>query len=103
MNKLNVIAIVIVVFAVILAITSVWDDSPIVDEIPHIGSGYSYIDKGDFRLNPEHPPLAKDLAGISLKIAGIKADAAYASRAWLEDVNGQWSFGRQLIFNSGND
>ena len=96
-------AIIIVVTAMILAITSVWNDSPIVDEIPHIGAGYSYIAKGDHRLNPEHPPLAKDLAGISLKIAGTKDAPAFESEFWTEDVNGQWNFGRKLIFNSGND
>jgi len=96
-------AVIIVVIAVILAITSVWNDSPIVDEIPHIGAGYSYIATGDHRLNPEHPPLAKDLAGISLKIAGIKDAPAFESKYWTEDVNGQWNFGRKLIFNSGND
>lgn len=95
--------IIIVAFSLILGITSVWNDSPIVDEIPHIGAGYSYIAKGDFRLNPEHPPLAKDLAGISLKIAGIKDGPAFESRFWQKDINGQWEFGRRLIFSSGND
>ena len=93
----------IVTTALILAITSVWNDSPIVDEIPHIGAGYSYIAKMDYRLNPEHPPLAKDLAGIALKIYGIKDEAAFNSQYWKEDLNGQWNFGRTLIFNSGND
>lgn len=99
----KLIAILIIGVALILAITSVWDDSPIVDEIPHIGAGYSYIAKGDHRLNPEHPPLAKDLAGLSLKILGIKDQPAFDSKFWQEDVNGQWEFGRKLIFNSDND
>lgn len=103
MGGLDLIAIVIVSVALILAITSVWNDSPIVDEIPHIGAGYSYISMGDARLNPEHPPLAKDLAGISLKIAGIKDQPAFASKFWQKDINGQWEFGRKLIFGSGND
>jgi hypothetical protein len=93
----------IVAIAIILAVTSVWNDSPIVDEIPHIGAGYSYIATGDHRLNPEHPPLAKDLAGIALKIGGIQDKLAFESRFWQQDINGQWEFGRKLIFNSGND
>ncbi len=100
---INTLAVTMVVTALILAITSVWNDSPIVDEIPHIGAGYSYIARQDSRLNPEHPPLAKDLAGISLKIYGIKDQTAFDDKSWQTDINGQWEFGRKLIFNSGND
>ena len=107
MNKnnlmFNLVAIAIIVVALSLMIKSVWDDSPIIDEIPHIGAGYSYIAKGDHRLNPEHPPLAKDLAGFSLKLAGIKGEMAFDSKFWQTDINGQWEFGRKLIFNSGNN
>ncbi|MDP3696977.1 MAG: glycosyltransferase family 39 protein [Candidatus Taylorbacteria bacterium] len=103
LGRFDLAAVIIVAAALVLAVTSVWNDSPIVDEIPHIGAGYSYIAKGDHRLNPEHPPLAKDLAGISLKIAGIKDEPAFTSKFWQKDVNGQWEFGRKLIFNSGND
>ncbi len=105
MNKysLDLIALIIVAVALVLAITSVWNDTPIVDEIPHIGAGYSYVAKLDHRLNPEHPPLAKDLAGLSLKIYGINDGPAFESRFWQKDINGQWEFGRKLIFNSGND
>lgn len=102
-NFAEITAVIIVVSAIILAVTSVWNDSPIVDEIPHIGAGYSYITRGDYRLNPEHPPLVKDLAGVSLKIYGIQDQAAFADKSWQTDVNGQWEFGRKLIFNSGND
>src|SRR3989344_1197456 len=96
-------AILIVAISIILMVASLWNDAPIVDEIPHIGSGYSYIATGDFRLNPEHPPLAKDLAGLSLKILGIQDQPAFDSRFWREDINGQWEFGKKLIFGSGND
>ena len=36
------------------------------DELTHIASGYSYIHEGDFRMNPEHPPLIKEIAAIPL-------------------------------------
>ncbi len=84
--------------ATIIAIASVWNDSFIVDEIPHVGAGYSYVDKGDMRLNPEHPPLAKDLAGISLHFLNLNDGEVFISRFWNEDINGQWEFGRKLIF-----
>jgi hypothetical protein len=36
------------------------------DEAVHIAAGYSYWQTRDFRLNPEHPPLAKLLAALPL-------------------------------------
>ncbi|MEX2090575.1 MAG: glycosyltransferase family 39 protein [Candidatus Paceibacterota bacterium] len=92
----------ILVATSILAYTSVWNDSPIVDEIPHIGAGYSYVVKNDFRLNPEHPPLVKDLAGLALLTLELN-QSAFNTRFWKTDINGQWEFGRNLIFNSGNN
>ena len=54
-----------------MAIASAWHDSPIVDEVPHIGAGYSYIANQTYQFNPEHPPLAKDLAGLAMIPLGI--------------------------------
>ncbi|MDO8495780.1 MAG: glycosyltransferase family 39 protein, partial [bacterium] len=93
---------VIIGVTTLLAITSVWGDSFIVDEIPHVGAGYSYIMKGDMRLNPEHPPLAKDLAGIGMSFFKLN-QSAFESNFWKTEINGQWEFGRRLIFNSGNN
>jgi hypothetical protein len=95
-------AVAIVLFAVVLAITSEWNDSIIVDEVPHIGAGYSYLEKGDMRLNPEHPPLPKDLAAIPLMFLNLD-NSVFETKFWQTDLNGQWEFGRYLIFNSGND
>jgi hypothetical protein len=55
-------------------------ESATVDEISHIGSGLSYLQKLDLRLNPEHPPLAKVLAAIPLAIGRKSAD--YNGPAW---------------------
>jgi len=92
----------VITASVVLAIASVWGDSLIVDEIPHIGAGYSYLVKQDMRINPEHPPLAKDLAAIPLLFIGLN-QTAFNTPFWQENVNGQWDFGRDLIFQSGNN
>jgi len=88
--------------AVFFAVMSMVNDSQIVDEIPHVGAGYSYLVKQDMRLNPEHPPLAKDLAAIPLLFMGLK-QTAFESAHWLNTINSQWEFGRLLIYNSGNN
>ncbi|MBI2676466.1 MAG: glycosyltransferase family 39 protein [Candidatus Yanofskybacteria bacterium] len=101
-HKTKLLAGLIISVAVILAVTSSWNDSLIVDEIPHIGAGYSYLVKQDMRLNPEHPPLVKDLAAIPLLFLKLKQDV-FDTKSWQNDLNGQWEFGRKLIFNSGNN
>src|SRR3989344_2682693 len=101
---LNMKAAMIIGAATMIAVFSVWRDSPIVDEIPHIGAGYGYIFEQSYQFNPEHPPLAKDLAGIGLKLAGLDQTAAhnaFVSRS--AGVNDQWNFGRQLLYGIGND
>ena len=36
------------------------------DEGVHLAAGYSYLLRRDFRLNPEHPPLIKELAALAV-------------------------------------
>lgn len=43
-------------------------DSATTDEGLHIISGYSYWDSGKFYLEPDHPPLFKELATLPLKL-----------------------------------
>ena len=38
------------------------------DEGVHLVAGYSYLARGDFRLNPEHPPLVKELAALPVAL-----------------------------------
>ncbi len=101
-KSIKIFAAVIITAAVVLAINSFWGDSVIIDEVPHIGAGYSYLVKQDMRLNPEHPPLVKDLSAIPLLFTDINQDV-FQTRFWQADINGQWEFGRFFLFNSGND
>jgi predicted membrane-bound dolichyl-phosphate-mannose-protein mannosyltransferase len=36
------------------------------DEATHIWSGYAYLTQGDYRWNPEHPPLVKLMSALPL-------------------------------------
>ena len=77
-------------------------DSTIVDEIAHIPSGYSYITTGDYRLNPEHPPLIKDLAAVPLLFMNVKFPYDY----WKSNnpvINNQWEMGWKFLYKMGND
>jgi len=44
------------------------------DEAYHIASGVSYVRYGDFRLNPEHPPLVKLWVGSVIAVTGFHLD-----------------------------
>ncbi len=72
------------------------------DELAHLPAGYSYLAQKDMRINPEHPPLIKDLAALPLLfIGGVNFPAN--TKAWTQDLNGQWDFGTEFLYNSGND
>jgi dolichyl-phosphate-mannose-protein mannosyltransferase len=42
------------------------ENSPTYDEAMHIASGYSYLATGDFRLEPQNPPLIKEILTLPL-------------------------------------
>lgn len=56
----------IVTLAFILLIGISKSDSQTTDESVHLFAGYTYLTKNDFRLDPEHPPFLKELAGLPL-------------------------------------
>ena len=97
----NIIAFLLLIFMFVLAVFSMKDDSVTMDELAHLPAGYSYLTQKDMRLNPEHPPLMKDLAAIPLLfIKNINFPSEIG--AWKEDVNGQWAFGFNFLYQSGN-
>lgn len=89
----------ILLFMFFVAVTSMAGDSAIRDEEPHIVAGYSYLKTGDYRLNPEHPPLIKDLAAVPLLFMNPKLPANHFSRT----INDQWAEGEEFLYREGNN
>ena len=56
-----------------LSLTAALQKSPTFDESLHLFAGYSYLQWRDFRVNPEHPPLAKTLAALPLLAVNINS------------------------------
>jgi hypothetical protein len=83
--------------AVLAGGPALFRESPTFDEIAHIGASITYVNKFDARFNPEHPPLAKVLCGISMAAGGVRAD--YGSPLWTQtegmfaSFTGEWAFG----------
>ena len=91
----------IVIISGALMFSSSQQESAIMDELAHIPAGYSYVKIFDSRLNPEHPPLVKILAGLPLAFQNLKFPTE--SYAWNNEVNSQWTLGTQFLYESGND
>lgn len=87
----------ILVFGLI-SITSFLQKSPTFDETVHLFAGYSYLRWGDFRTNPEHPPLAKILAALPLLAFDIN-DPRPASSQWnLISKEKDYAIANQMVF-----
>lgn len=68
------------------------------DELAHIPAGYSYWKTFDFRMNTEHPPLMKLLAGIPLLVLN---PALPKDIAWKQSA--EWSWGHEFLFEANNN
>jgi hypothetical protein len=82
-----------------LSLVAASQESCVDDEIPHLPAGFTYLTTHDYRLNPEHPPLAKVIAALPLMFMKIR---------WPEDASSwsageEWTFGYRLLYHSGND
>src|SRR3989344_3355645 len=99
----NILAFIMLGIMFLILIMSSLNDSATFDEIAHIGAGYTYLRYKDSRLNPEHPPLMKDLAALPLVFLNLNFDITQPF--WnSENVNDrQWTAGNLLLYGSGND
>ncbi len=97
----NIIAIILLSTTFLIGLLSYREDALTMDELAHIPAGYSYLSQQDFRINPEHPPLIKDLSAVPLLFLDLNFPSE--SAAWQEGINEQWIFGNDFIFNSGNN
>ena len=69
------------------------------DETTHLPSGYTYLRTGEFRLNPQHPPLIKLLSALPL--LPLRPEMNLDDPAWSGQPNDEWSFGYRFLY--GND
>lgn len=94
-----------------LSIGAMKDDTATFDERAHIPAAYSSVRYGDMRLNPEHPPLLKDLAGLPLLFLNVSFPIQ--SELWTHGITKEWqngtamwstwNIGTEFLYRSGND
>jgi 4-amino-4-deoxy-L-arabinose transferase-like glycosyltransferase len=73
-------------------LSNAWRASLTNDELVHIPSGYQYLRTGNFRLNPEHPPLIKMWASLPLLVVN--------PRVYLEPDGADQQFARFTVLAS---
>ncbi len=71
------------------------------DETSHLPAGYTYLVTGDFRLNPQHPPLAKLLSAAPLLALSPRLDLTDPS--WSGSPPDEWRFGQRFLYANDAD
>ncbi len=92
--------IVLIILGIILNVSVIVSsrESTTMDEQAHIPSAHTYVKYNDMRLNPEHPPLLKDLAGIPLQFLNVKFPVD--DPGWTNGINEQWNLGNKFIHSN---
>ncbi len=74
------------------------------DEVAHLPAGYSYLTTGVIRLNPQHPPLIKEICALPLLLLGARrmVDKATLEKTELEP-DFEWSYGRRFLYSQNAD
>src|SRR5216117_277142 len=87
---LNIAAIALIGTFCLQALLAVPRLSATSDEPLHLAAGYSYWQTRDFRMNPEHPPLAKLVAALPLLALHPRIDTSDPS--WKRGVEDAFAF-----------
>ncbi len=87
-----------------MALHGAWVKSPVMDEPAHIGDGHAILGYGDFRFNPEHPPLfkvASVLPAFLLVPSELSVGADESQTAtWRTRDQSLWGYGVLYLIDS---
>ena len=81
-----------------LAVSSLLQENPTIDEVAHLPAGVSYWQKGTFRLYHHNPPLAKLVAALPVVLARPNMTGLYESKGW-QDESQAWFGQRFALLN----
>jgi hypothetical protein len=97
---LNIAVLVVILVAFCLqALLAIPKLSATTDEPVHLAAGYSYWQTRDFRMNPEHPPLAKLIAAFPLLFIHPKLDTT--RDVW--KTADEYQFGFNFLYENDAD
>ena len=90
----------------IVSLSSMSQSSLTFDELAHIPAGYSYLKYQDYRVNPEHPPLVKNIPAVPLLFLDLNFPNNHSLWTQKEEAPAWWvqfDLGREFIYRSGNN
>ncbi len=90
----------------VLGVHSMLQKNATYDEVAHLPAGFTHLVLHDYRVNPEHPPLAKALAAIPVWLAGARAPAETFDpwKQALRYPGARWLYGHAFLYATpGND
>lgn len=91
--RMTIVAVLLVLFAA-QAILSLIGDSATFDETAHVASGFTQLDRGDYRLNLMHPPLAPMICMAPATLLELP-NVDYGDLAWRNSV--QYKLGFEIL------
>ncbi len=71
------------------------------DEVTHLPSGYTYLKTGQVRLNPQHPPLMKELCALPLLL--LRPALNLDDPGWTQNPPDEWGFGSRFLYSNDAD
>jgi len=80
---------------VALAVRSLVQENPTVDEVIHLPAGVTYWQTGSFRLYHHNPPLVKLLAALPVVVARPRVD--YRSEFWRQEPPNKTVFAHEFM------
>lgn len=98
-SRLVVTGILLAAAHLLLGYVAVRSLSATFDEPMHVAAGYSYWARGDMRMDPNNPPLAKLL--VSAPMLASRVRVAWNTREWEGAYH--YAFGERLLYWNGND
>ena len=96
--------VLLVALAFLLPVVLMRGKSATFDEVVHLPAGYSYLRTGLFKINPQHPPLIKELCALPLLFLDLKmpVDRETLQRSQVP-LTYQWGFGRRFLYSQNAD
>lgn len=99
---------ILFIFQLLIQLRLAKEDSLIIDESLHLSAGYIYLTRGDFRFNPEHPPLLKYLAALPFLFLkpnepSPAPELEQAKNFNLDSYDQNLKWGHRFLYSSNND
>jgi len=96
--------VVLLALTFVLPVTLMRQKSATFDEVVHLPAGYSYLTTGLFKINPQHPPLIKEICALPLLFMDLQMPVDRETlRQGNVSLTYQWGFGRRFLYSQDAD